>query len=366
MGPGWRGGSRARRGARLSGALEADGSYAEKFRKTSLGPVLYATKPVKLTAIYEDRRQPENINPFLFIVGCPGSGVSLIEQMLERHPMVAVAKDTHFIPSVLKDSGAQTDVPLTDDLVDRARTFPNFDRLGLDNVEVYKAGGMSTTYAEFVTNLYNIFAKKQGKELVAVKAPVYCRDIRLLHDLFPWARYVHVVRDGRDVAMSVLERATRLKEAIAATNVETVPIGASALWWKTMVETARRDGARLGNRFYHEVRFEDLVDQPQTVSRSIGSFLELSQSGSISEYLPGFGSLDSVSNGFQDWRSQMNRSDVALFEALAGELLESLGYGRGVHEIPDEVREEAERCIASWRNQKSSSAPGKSKVASNA
>jgi len=333
--------------------INAEGPYASLFQKTSPGPVLYATKAVQLTAIYEDRRKPENINPFVFLVGCPGSGVSLIKQMLECHPMLAVANDTHFIPTVLRDTGAQSDVPLTDDLVDRARTFPNFDRLGLGNVEVYKAGGMSETYSEFVTNLYNIFAKKNEKELVAIKAPIYCRNIRLLHDLFPWARYIHVVRDGRDVAMSVIERATRLKEAIAATNVETVPIGASALWWKTMVETARRDGARLGNRFYHEIRFEDLVDQPQTASREIASFLELSHTVDMSDHVGSYGSLDSIPNGFQDWRSQMRRADVGLFEALSGELLESLGYGRGVSEIPDDVAAEAERCLASWRSQKS-------------
>jgi ABC-type multidrug transport system fused ATPase/permease subunit len=347
--------------------MDADGAYAELFKQTSPGPVLYATKTVQLKAVYDDRRKPENINPFVFLVGCPGSGVSLIKQMIERHPMLAVADDTNFIPTVLKDSGAKSDVPLTDDLVDRSRTFPNFDRLGLDNVEVYKAGGMSETYSEFVTNLYNIFARKQDKELVAVKAPVYCRDIRLLNDLFPWARYIHVVRDGRDVAMSVLERATRLKEAIAATNVETVPIGASALWWKTMVETARRDGNRLGAPFYLEVRFEDLVDQPETVIQRIASFLEMSDTSSMTAPMLGFASLDSVSNGFQDWRSQMRRNDVALFEALAGELLASLGYGRGVSEIPDDVAEEAQRCIASWRGKKTPGAPRPDKkVASSA
>jgi ABC-type multidrug transport system fused ATPase/permease subunit len=346
--------------------IDAGGSYATQFRETSPGPVLYAAKTVQLRAVYEDRRKPENINPFVFLVGCPGSGVSLIKQMLEAHPMLAVADDTNFIPTVLKDSGAKSDIPLTDDLVDRSRTFPNFDRLGLDNVEVYKAGGMSETYSEFVTNLYNIFARKQKKELVAVKAPVYCRDIRLLHDLFPWARYIHIVRDGRDVAMSVLERATRLKEAIAATNVETVPIGASALWWKTMVETARRDGQRLGSSFYLEVRFEDLVDQPQTAVNQIASFLELSDTASLRAPMVGFATLDSVSNGFQDWRSQMRRTDVALFEALAGELLSSLSYGRGVSEIPEDIVEEAQRCLASWRSQKKTAPRGDRSLASSA
>jgi ATP-binding cassette subfamily B protein len=346
--------------------IDDEGPYARRFQQTSPGPVLYASKSVQLTAIYEDRRKPENINPFVFLVGCPGSGVSLIKQMLEQHPMLAVANDTHFIPTVLRDSGARGDVPLSDDLVDRARTFPNFDRLGLDNVEVYKAGGMSKTYSEFVTNLYNIFAKKQGKELVVIKAPVYCRDIRLLHDLFPWARYIHVVRDGRDVAMSVLERATRLKEAIEATNVETVPIGASALWWKTMVEAARRDGDRLGNRFYHEIRFEDIVDQPQTAAREISSFLEISHTATMGDHVGGYGSFDSVSNGFQDWRSQMNRADVGLFEALAGDLLESIGYGRGVSEISEEISLEADRCLESWRNQKSQQTLRNHKAASNA
>lgn len=329
--------------------VQEGGAYADFFHGTSPGPVLFTTKQANVSRQKEDRRLPQSINPFVFIVGCPGSGVSLVQQLLDRHSMMAVANDTHFIPAVLVESGHRGDVPINDDLIERVRSFQNFDRLGLSDVEVYRAGGTARTFSGFVTNIYNRYAEKSGKELVGVKAPSYCRNVRLLHELFPWARYIHVVRDGRDVAMSVLERATKMEGLTIDTAIrESVPVGTSALWWQSMVSAARRDGMKLGGRFYTEVRFEDIVEDPESVLRGVTSFLDLSFEAELLADESSFMQLDIGANGFQDWRSQMSRSDVALFEALAGDALIDLGYGRGVSTISPDIQSAAKKCLDAW------------------
>lgn len=328
--------------------VQEGGAYAKFFHGTSPGPVLFTTKQAELKP-KDDRRLPQSINPFVFIVGCPGSGVSLVHQLLNRHSMLAVANDSHFIPAVLVETGHRGDVSINDDLIERVRSFQNFDRLGLSDVEVYRAGGTARTFSGFVTNIYNRYAEKSGKELVGVKAPSYCRNIRLLHELFPWARYVHVVRDGRDVAMSVLERATTMEGiTMEVAARESVPVGTSALWWQSMVSAARRDGVKLGGRFYTELRFEDLVEDPESVMRGLMGFLDLGFEADLLTDESSFMQLDVGANGFQDWRSQMSRSDVALFEALAGEALIDLGYGRGVSTIPPDVQSAAKKCLDAW------------------
>ncbi|HUF11260.1 MAG TPA: sulfotransferase [Rhodothermales bacterium] len=329
--------------------VQEGGAYADFFHGSSPGPVLFSTKHADAGRQNQDRRQPQSINPFVFIVGCPGSGVSLVQQLLNRHSMMSVANDTHFIPAVLAEAGHRGDIAINDDLIERVRSFQNFDRLGLSDVEVYRAGGTARTFSGFVTNIYNRYAEKSGKELVGIKAPSYCRNVRLLHELFPWARYIHVVRDGRDVAMSVLERTTTMEGlTMEVAARESVPVGTSALWWQSMVSTARRDGVKLGGRFYTELRFEDLVEDPETVLRGVTGFLDLSFEADMLADESSFMQLDVGANGFQDWRSQMSRSDVALFEALAGDALIDLGYGRGVATIPPDVQVTAKKCLDAW------------------
>lgn len=79
-------------------------------------------------------------NPYLFVVGCPRSGTTLLQRMLDAHPDLAVANDSHFILETLADfapldplSGIDLDPALTRDLVEWVRTYRTFGRLGLDD-----------------------------------------------------------------------------------------------------------------------------------------------------------------------------------------------------------------------------------------
>lgn len=58
--------------------------------------------------------------------------------------------------------------------------------------------------------------------------------------------------------------------------------------------------------------------------------------------------------GLRDWRTQMSHRDLQLFEALAGDLLEKLGYQRGVDTIPTEIQELAKKCEKDWIEERSS------------
>ena len=147
---------------------------------------------------------PTKLNPYVFVVGCPRSGTTLLQRMLNSHPQLAVANDTHFIPRVIKKL-EQTNPPLNEKLIEQVHTYKRFYRLGLSNIEVMESAKRAENYQEFVSALYNTFGNKQGKPLAGEKTPDYCRHIPLLHKLFPWAKFVHIIRDGRDVALSTLD-----------------------------------------------------------------------------------------------------------------------------------------------------------------
>ena len=271
-------------------------------------------------------------NPFVFVVGCPRSGTTLLQRMLNSH------------------------------LVARVQTYKRFYRLGLTDEAVTRAAHGVTTYRDFVCNLYDAFAARHNKLLGGEKTPDYVRHLPFLHALFPWARFVHIIRDGRDVALSTLEWARVDKGPGKLPLWREDPVATCALWWRRMVETGRRDGLELGSTRYYELRYEDLVADPEAKLRDVAAFLDLPFSEDMLAFHVGkTRRADGLSAkaawlpptpGLRDWRVQMNASDRALFEALAGDLLKALDYEPGVSVIPPETAARAERRRAAWTHQR--------------
>ncbi len=101
-------------------------------------------------------------------------------------------------------------------------------------------------------------------------------------------------------------------------------------------------GARLGPERYHELRYEELVADPERILRELCAFVELPYDERMLRYheqadrlVPSLSHSEHHGNlykpptaGLRDWRRDLSPQDVAVFEALAGDLLDELGYER--------------------------------------
>ena len=316
------------------------------------------TRPVAGTSEERSDSSGAGTNPYLFLVGCPRSGTTLLQRMLDSHPQLAVANDSHFVPRVIARFRPGTDPPLTPELVDRVLGYHRFRRLELPESTARAAAARSETYAEFVSELYSEYARARGKEFAGEKTPDYVRYLPVLHSLFPATRAVHIIRDGRDVALSVLEWASGEKGPGKFGLWREQPVAVCALWWAWQVESGRREGARLGSALYREVLYEDLVARPEPVLRDLSEFLSLPFAPEMVSFHAGKTKSDPTlsaksawlptTSGLRDWRTQMKPEDALLFEAISGDLLSSLGYPLTGEPIPLETSETARRCRAWW------------------
>ncbi len=306
-------------------------------------------------------------NPYIFVVGCPRSGTTLLQRMLDAHPQLAVANDTHFIPRALRKAGLDLvsnesggrGLTLTPALIDQVRSYHRFPRLGLDESTVDQVARRSRTYREFVSRLYLEFARLRGKPLGGEKTPDYVRHLGLLHGLFPWVRSVHLIRDGRDVALSALEWAREDKGPGRMALWREEPVAVCALWWRWQVMTGRRDAATLRAGAYLEARYEHLVARPEETLRSVTAFLQLPFA---KEEMLGFNrgkvrhekglsakkAWRSPTPGVRDWRTQLDPRSRELFEALAGDLLSELGYECQFDVISSPIVGVASQCRQWW------------------
>jgi hypothetical protein len=294
----------------------------------------------------------------VFVVGCPRSGTTLLQRLLDHHPALAVTNDTHFIPRCLPEESEPGAAPLTPALVERVRGYRRFHRMKLEGAAVERAAAAATTYAELCEALYDEVALAHGKPLAGEKTPDYCRHLPLLGTMFPWARFVHIIRDGRDVALSAMAWATETKGPGKLDLWRTDPVATCALWWRWQVRHGKAGGAALGAGRYLEVRYEELVRNPEAALQDVAEFLELRydplmlrfhegrtrdnpQLSAKSAWLP-------VTPGLRDWREHMSTRDLAVFEALAGDLLTELGYELCCGRLSDELEDHTRACRAWW------------------
>jgi hypothetical protein len=292
-------------------------------------------------------------NPFLFVVGCPRSGTTLLQRMVDAHSEMAIIPEIGWLPS--RYEGRQGLTPqgmVTPEFVSgllREGGLGRYARLPVTRKELENLleQRQPLSYAELISLLFDAFGKARGKNLVGTKSVDHTSKIQTLHLLWPHARIVHLIRDGRDVYLSAIHwrRAAKLEEGFSTWRDDAV--STAALWWEWQVRLAREAGAGLGSEVYYEMRYESLVSRPAEECAALCAFLGVPYDDAMIRFHEQRGQADSGLDakhawlppkpGLRDWRAQMPEEDVGRFEAAAGTLLDELGYALGT------VRPHAER-----------------------
>jgi hypothetical protein len=282
--------------------------------------------------------------PVPFIVGVPRSGTTLLRLMLDAHPQIAIPSETHFITDVARAFRDERMNPesLTELLVAHNR-WGDF-HLDADELRARFEQIKPLNAADAVRAFYRLYSEKQGKPRWGDKTPGYVKKLRVIGRLFPEARLIHIIRDGRDVALSVI-----------AMNWGPSDVTRAAQLWDRRIRDAREVGATLPH--YVEIRYEDLVEDTEPVLRQACKYIELDYNPVMLDYhrraadrlkekardlsKPGRVRIQPASarmashalatrppqtDRLARWRTEMSAEDVATYEGIAGELLADLGY----------------------------------------
>ena len=268
------------------------------------------------------------------IVGCPRSGTSELAWLLDGHPDIAVAPRMDWLTTIPNDCAAvDADGMVLPTLLQRIvggweRGSIAAPRALLDELHAMLAAGLTMPYAEFVTRLFDRHAAGRGKRLAVADAAGMGPELARLMALWPHVRVIHGIRDGRDVALAPFDGGRAAHETPARAQWPGDPVVSSALWWKWHVRCARETGTLLGPDRYLEVRHEELARAPEATCAAIFAFIGVPHDeASVRARLrtdrhagrtPRPGSVATA----------LGPGDVARWEAVAGDVLEELGYTR--------------------------------------
>lgn len=273
----------------------------------------------------------------LIVLGVRRSGTTLLRVMLDRNAELAIPDESYFVPLLARRHRGTVDPAA---FVDDLRRLPALAewKLTPDAVAARLGAGMSA--AEAIAAVFEAYAAACSKPRWGDKTPLYMQHLPLLERLFPLALFVHLVRDGRDAALSYLA----VPRGIMSEGWGQPRDAAGfACQWATEVRSARELGRRLGPERYVEVRYERLVAEPEAVLREICAFGGLDYNATMLGYVGQTESATKVHQqrlneaprvGVRDWRTEMCPADRGAFESIAGSILSELGYevemrGRG-------------------------------------
>ena len=144
---------------------------------------------------------PESLAPIrpFFIVGAPRSGTTLLRLMLNAHRKLCIPPESHFVVDLPQQIGAFD--------FDRAWTalqaHERYREWNLDEATVRRSVEGAENWPTFFDRVFGVYAAMESKPRWGDKTPIYARNLPQLHDLYPQADVLHIIRDGRDVAASL-------------------------------------------------------------------------------------------------------------------------------------------------------------------
>ena len=273
----------------------------------------------------------------IFVVGCGRSGTTLLRLMLTAHPNIGIPPEGTFMLGLIgryyRNGGA-----LSESVESFCSEVFRSDRLSEWNLDRDKVlqrlrSVKYKSYANLVDAVYREYLASldEQKQRWGDKNIDYVLEIPKIFALFPNAKIIHMIRDGRDIAISYRR----------------LPFGPSnvfstAMFWRRRTLTGRRYGRSAGPKRYCEVKYEDLVSRPEQECRRICRFISEDFSlqmlrhheyNKAKELVPRHRlawhghTLEPVTTSrMGQWKHEMCECDRAIFECLAGSVLQEFGY----------------------------------------
>jgi Sulfotransferase family len=295
---------------------------------------------------------PSDRAPAPFVVGAPRSGTTMLRLMLDAHPDLAIPPETYFITKAQKAWRAakrkpgENQVEAFIDSVTGHKRWPDF-HLDADDFAARVRERNPRVLGDGVRVFYEMYAEKIDKPRWGDKTPFYVRKMDVIHKVLPEARFIHLIRDGRAVALSI-------KDLWFGPDT----ISECAEFWVARLDEARENAQELPH--YIEVIYEDLVRDPEPNLRKIADFIDVPFDERMVRYYENVDERIAVETPPEEvapdgrivsteermkimenlkrppdptridrWREQMSPEDVATFESIAGERLRELGYPVG-------------------------------------
>jgi hypothetical protein len=270
-------------------------------------------------------RQEKLRPPHFFIVGCPGSGTTLLRALLDSHPHVSVAPEFFVVPWVVAKFGYGPYHPATLRKIARnyrkiipLQPYTHTYLLNLSGVEEY---ARRTNQSLSLHQLYALLLARwsQSSPFWGAKAIAYNFFLDVVSKVFPQTRFIHLIRDARATAASCHRRWK-------------TPLTVHAFIWRAVMDTFHRFKTNFPKVRLLEIRYEKLVQAPRSTLKEICAFLQIPYDNRMLTFDPrklpvGFPLFSPLSSKrVEAWKRELSPAMQQKILAITAPCLRKMGY----------------------------------------
>ncbi len=275
-----------------------------------------------------------------FIAGVLKSGTTWLQILLDAHPEIACRGEAHFIDS-LHPKLATAFERYNQESAGRNRQFEDRELTG--DCPAYTAEHFNHVFATAMGLVFMEWAGDADVKCVGEKTPENARALDFLATTLPGSKFIHIIRDGRDAAVSTWAVNDHRGRQEQLTKFPTFTLFAEnfAETWSANV-TRMRDFGTANPERYLELRYEDLHREPEPIVRALFEFLGVDAGDAVVTECIDAASFERLTGGRKrgqeqagaqmrkgvigDWRNHFDEAAQATFHKQAGDLLKELGY----------------------------------------
>lgn len=264
----------------------------------------------------------------IFVVGMPRSGTTFFQRVITAHPdLCTTTRATREFPTSVTLSRLMRLLGKPDTPGEGGRIW---DRHLRHDHDVMTSDDVTERSRRFYLAVLDTHLRFYRKKRFLARYPANGLRLGFLHAIFPDARFVHLIRDGRAVCQSVL----RMREQDGTIDTwwgvrppnwrelaERPPVESCARQWTEVVEMIRSSGSRLPDGQYMEIRYEDLAANPVGELERFCRHCELTWNPSVGETM-----ASGMASRNYKWQEAFSSDDIAIMNRIMEPLLLSLGY----------------------------------------
>lgn len=237
----------------------------------------------------------------VFLVGAERSGTTVLRLMLDHHPEIAFRQEFEFAVDRISENGQWPGLA------------DYYDWLSMDRI--FQASGFQIDPERDYPQLINSFLiQKRNRDGKSIVGATVHRHFDRLKWIWPDARFIHLIRDGRDVARSCIGMGWA---GNVYTGIERW-IGAERLWEKLK--------AGLDPADYIEIRFEDLIRDTRTVLDQVCRFMGTRYHDAMLDYTKKTTYEAPDPKLIEQWRRKQSPKEIQLVESRIADMLVDRGY----------------------------------------
>ena len=272
--------------------------------------------------------------PF-FIIGSGRSGNTLLRSILSGNSDISIPPESYRIPFAIKKFHIFNNRDWEDIVPQVLKEFEDCKEFYTWEIDITDAQKRLENIADSKRTLSNIFDElfctytekhSPGSKIWGDKTPMNTLYLDWIGTVFPRSKFIHIIRDGRDVASSYLKM-DRYDTILEAANR-----------WINSIESAQSFGSKIKEN-YIEIRYEELVTKPEEVIKDTCDFLDIDYDSKMLDHtkqVKKLGDTDKEhhsnlskpisSDSVGKWRNNLSESDQESITKLLHKHLQRLGY----------------------------------------